>query len=107
MNQNMMNTINGYGPALRLITPIMTFLIATLAGILLSNMSDLKQDLKLFQKDLLNIDKRVAIIEANRFTASDGQKLTEAIMTKIPPKWLADIVQENKNRITVLENNSE
>lgn len=47
------------------------------------------------KSDISGIDKRVAVIEANRFTAEDGVMIWQAISQKadkndVPPKWFLD-----------------
>jgi len=102
---NISSKINGYGPILRLITPLMTFLIATLLTFILTDVREVKSDLKYFQVSVNTLDKRVAIIESNRFTSQDGSKLIDLIMQKLPPKWLVDKVEDNCQRIKSIESN--
>lgn len=96
--------INGYGPALRLITPLLSLLIATLLTLLLTDVREVKLDLKTFQASVNTLDKRVAVIEANRFTAKDGHKLMETIVDKLPPPWLIRKVDDHADRLKYLEN---
>ena len=58
------------------------------------------------------LEIRVTIIESSRFTRQDGEELSTALLelernlNKIPlenpPRWLNDLVLENKRRIDVL-----
>lgn len=54
-------------------------------------------------EELGDMKVRVARIESSRFTAKDAQQLTEAILTKLPPQWLIDKVEENHKEIKALK----
>lgn len=95
--------LNGAGPALRIITPLMTFLIATLLTFMVTDIREVKTDLKAFRVNVNTLETRVAVIESNRFTAKDGTAIMKAVVDKLPPKWLLDKVQDHSNRIRGLE----
>lgn len=58
------------------------------------------------------LEIRITAIESSRFTRADGKELAIAILelerrlskfpTETPPKWLKDLVEENKERIDEL-----
>jgi hypothetical protein len=53
---------------------------------------------------LFSLDKRVAIIENNRFTARDGMLLIDKLDEKadkedVPPSWLLDRIEHLEDRI--------
>ena len=100
---NVAAKMNGWGAPLRIVTPIMTFLITVLVSILLTNVTTVKSDVKEFQHTLAGLDKRVTVIESNRFTSGDAQSMMESVFNKLPPKWLLEQVRDNKERINSIE----
>jgi len=53
---------------------------------------------------VVGMNTRVAVIEGNRFTASDAQTLRRSIETGIPPDDVLRRLESHENRLTRIEN---
>ena len=99
--KNLEERINGYGPVLRLITPVFTVTISVLVTIMLFIMLGMSRRIErldlhftnhlMHHQDLeVGYADRLAKIEGNRFTDKDAALLETRIMTRVPPKWVQE-----------------
>ena len=48
-------------------------------------------------------ERRLAVMEGNRFTSRDGVELWNRIQSNYPPKWLMERLSRGENRIQRIE----
>ena len=57
---------------------------------------------------MIAMDKRITVIEANRFTSADGARVWEELYKRptfdqVPPVWFQEFVERLDERLTALE----
>lgn len=78
---------------------IFTLVVTFIGGSVIQNdRRSLQRHEKIVDR-IASVDKRLAMVEANRFTATDGRRVLQDIMKQLPPKWLVDRVEKNDKRI--------
>ena len=51
----------------------------------------------------VNLERRVSLIESNRFTAEMARQMEARILTGVPPVWFQQLVAENTRTLNELE----
>jgi hypothetical protein len=75
----------------QIVASAMTVLISIMAGMILSNQSDMKSDIGVTQRDMIDVQKAVVAIESDRFSSRDGMSILKMIndlnvkIAKLPP----------------------
>lgn len=111
MGRTIEDRLNGYGPVLRIVTPVLCMCITLLTTVMLFVLSGIGKNINGVETSVKVLDAhftnhlmhhqdlevgyadRLAKIETSRFTDKDGQALEERITKKIPPRWVIDKIK--------------
>lgn len=87
MLQQTVDKINGYGSLLRLVTPVLVTLSIFMLGWVLTDVRGLNNHFTnhlMHHQDLeVGYERRITVIESNRFTDEDGRRIANRLSAEI------------------------